>query len=184
MRTRGELTQWNDQRGFGFITPEGSTKSVFVHISAFSRPVPRPQRHDHLSFEIETDARGQLRAIRVLRAGESDAPSPLARPRRPPQQRRSRGVLGPLTAVALLIAGVYAYDHYRSKAQRPAVTRIDVRQPDRLDLTRPDPFRCDGRTRCGQMHSCAEAKYFLNHCPGTEMDGDRDGIPCEQQWCG
>lgn len=44
-------------------------------------------------------------------------------------------------------------------------------------------FRCDGRTHCSQMHSCDEAKYFLAHCPGVKMDGDHDGIPCEDQWC-
>jgi hypothetical protein len=33
------------------------------------------------------------------------------------------------------------------------------------------------------MSSCEEAKFFLLNCPGTKMDGDGDGIPCEQQWC-
>jgi Excalibur calcium-binding domain len=47
-----------------------------------------------------------------------------------------------------------------------------------------DPgFRCDGRQHCSQMRSCAEAKYFLANCPGAKMDGNRDGTPCEQQWC-
>ncbi|GAA4412527.1 hypothetical protein GCM10023089_29360 [Quisquiliibacterium transsilvanicum] len=45
-------------------------------------------------------------------------------------------------------------------------------------------FSCDGRTYCSQMTSCAEATYFLKNCPGTKMDGNRDGVPCEQQWCG
>ena len=45
------------------------------------------------------------------------------------------------------------------------------------------PYRCDGRTRCPQMRSCEEAKWFLQHCPGTKMDGDGDGDPCEDQWC-
>lgn len=45
-------------------------------------------------------------------------------------------------------------------------------------------FRCDGRTYCSQMHSCAEATFFLKNCPGVKMDGDGDGLPCEQQWCG
>lgn len=45
-------------------------------------------------------------------------------------------------------------------------------------------YRCDGRTRCSQMTSCDEAKFFLRNCPGAQMDGDSDGIPCEQQWCG
>jgi len=29
-----------------------------------------------------------------------------------------------------------------------------------------------------------EATWFLQHCAGTKMDGDNDGIPCETQWCG
>jgi len=44
-------------------------------------------------------------------------------------------------------------------------------------------YRCDGRTHCSQMSSCAEATWFLKNCPGVKMDGDRDGVPCEQQWC-
>ncbi len=44
-------------------------------------------------------------------------------------------------------------------------------------------FSCDGRKHCSQMKSCEEAKYFLANCPGVKMDGDRDGIPCEEQWC-
>ena len=44
-------------------------------------------------------------------------------------------------------------------------------------------FSCDGRQYCSQMHSCAEAKYFLANCPGAKMDGNHDGVPCEQQWC-
>ena len=44
-------------------------------------------------------------------------------------------------------------------------------------------FKCDGRTYCSQMRSCQEATFFLNNCPGTKMDGNNDGIPCERQWC-
>jgi hypothetical protein len=44
-------------------------------------------------------------------------------------------------------------------------------------------FTCDGRTHCSQMRSCAEATFFLQHCPNTQMDGNNDGEPCEQQWC-
>ena len=45
-------------------------------------------------------------------------------------------------------------------------------------------YRCDGRSQCSQMSSCAEATWFLKSCPGVKMDGDRDGVPCELQWCG
>lgn len=43
-------------------------------------------------------------------------------------------------------------------------------------------FKCDGRQHCSQMNSYAEAKYFIQHCPNTKMDGDNDGIPCERQF--
>jgi hypothetical protein len=44
-------------------------------------------------------------------------------------------------------------------------------------------FKCDGRTYCSQMTSCAEATYFIRNCPDTKMDGNNDGVPCEKQWC-
>jgi len=40
-------------------------------------------------------------------------------------------------------------------------------------------FTCDGRQYCSQMRSRAEAEYFIKHCPNAKMDGDEDGIPCE-----
>ena len=47
----------------------------------------------------------------------------------------------------------------------------------------PATYSCDGRTRCSQMHSCAEATWMLNHCTGMQVDGNRDGVPCERQCC-
>lgn len=44
-------------------------------------------------------------------------------------------------------------------------------------------YKCDGRKRCTQMHSCEEATFFQKNCPGVLMDQDGDGIPCEDQWC-
>ncbi|MFZ2973445.1 MAG: excalibur calcium-binding domain-containing protein [Ferribacterium limneticum] len=43
----------------------------------------------------------------------------------------------------------------------------------------PQQFACDGRQHCSQMTSRAEAEFFTKNCPGTKMDGDHDGIPCE-----
>jgi hypothetical protein len=48
---------------------------------------------------------------------------------------------------------------------------------------RATSFKCDGRVHCSQMTSCAEAAFFLRNCPNVKMDGNHDGIPCENQWC-
>jgi hypothetical protein len=50
---------------------------------------------------------------------------------------------------------------------------------DRQPLTATSRFRCDGRVYCSQMTSRAEAEFFVRNCPNTKMDGDGDGIPCE-----
>lgn len=39
---------------------------------------------------------------------------------------------------------------------------------------------CNGKKTCKEMSSCAEAKFYLNHCGVTRIDGDGDGIPCEK----
>ena len=65
-------------------------------------------------------------------------------------------------------------------------TRVPVqtsRVEREVDTPQPLGMQCDGRQYCSQMHSCAEASWFLQHCPDTKMDGDNDGLPCEQQWC-
>lgn len=51
-------------------------------------------------------------------------------------------------------------------------------------VARAAPYRCDGRVYCSQMHSCEEATWVQQNCPGTKMDGNHDGIPCEKQFCG
>jgi hypothetical protein len=67
------------------------------------------------------------------------------------------------------------------QAASPHLHRTDVVAASRF--ARPAPARCDGRTHCSQMKSCEEAKFFIENCPGTKMDGNRDGVPCEKQWC-
>ncbi|WP_308680933.1 cold shock domain-containing protein [Xanthomonas arboricola] len=50
--------------------------------------------------------------------------------------------------------------------------------------TAPTPhYSCGGRKHCSQMTSCDDATWVLRNCPDTTMDGDHDGVPCEQQWC-
>ena len=65
MRFEGTLHTWNDDRGFGFITPTQGGDPIFVHIKAFSRRHGRPQAGQRVSFEIEPGPQGRKRARQV-----------------------------------------------------------------------------------------------------------------------
>ena len=179
MRIHGTLTQWNDDRGFGFITPAKDAGDLFVHISAFPRDGVRPRLNELISFEVETGADGKRRAVRIMRPGQRTAPLPMAaRERRHGQGRRLGGVLTLLIGMGL---GAYGYSRYQARIAPVVAPPTDAP----LELAAPpSSYSCDGRTMCTQMTSCEEAEYFIRNCPNTQMDGDNDGVPCESQWCG
>ncbi|MCY4755079.1 cold shock and DUF1294 domain-containing protein [Pelomonas aquatica] len=78
--TRGRLTQWDDAKGYGFITPDDGTPRLFVHIQAFG---PRPQRPfvgERLGYREGRDAQGKRRAQHV-RSLEPRPMSPMPKAR-------------------------------------------------------------------------------------------------------
>ena len=38
---------------------------------------------------------------------------------------------------------------------------------------------CGNKRYCREMSSCKEAKFYLQECGLTRLDGDNDGVPCE-----
>lgn len=40
-------------------------------------------------------------------------------------------------------------------------------------------FKCAGKHLCKEMDSCEEARFYLNKCGVSRLDGDHDGTPCE-----
>jgi hypothetical protein len=96
-----------------------------------------------------------------------------------------------IIAVLLLCAIAWkGYEKYSStvnaEQQRPLVSMelpVEGGAAQEIKLASGHSFVCDGRTYCSEMKSCAEAKYFLKHCPNVKMDGNNDGTPCETQWC-
>lgn len=177
MRKHGTLKKWNDDRGFGFVSPAQGSEELFVHISAFPKGGERPRLNELLSFETEVGENGKLRAVRIMRAGQNSASSRTPKKRRPKQSSGISGVVFSLLAIAII--GGYGYSRFTRIEFEPPAVQAAATSPARA----PPAFECDGRTMCSQMTSCAEAQYFLEHCPGTKMDGDNDGKPCEQQWC-
>lgn len=75
MRHQGLVTTWKDEKGFGFITPNGGGEQVFLHINSFSIRQRRPEENDLVTYELKADEKGRLQAITVSFVGEKPTPS-------------------------------------------------------------------------------------------------------------
>ncbi len=74
---KGTLTQWDDAKGYGFITPDGGGPKCFVHIHAFGLRPQRPSVGERVRYREGLDAQGKRRALDV----QGLAPKPAPRPR-------------------------------------------------------------------------------------------------------
>jgi len=65
----GTIKKWVDDRGFGFIRPEGGGDDVFVHIKEFEMArLGIPNEGDRISYSVEPDRRtGKPRAVNLTR---------------------------------------------------------------------------------------------------------------------
>lgn len=70
MRYQGRITAWKDDKGFGFITPNGGGEPVFLHIKTFSNRQRRPVGNEIVTYELTTDERRRPRAVNVAFVGE------------------------------------------------------------------------------------------------------------------
>jgi hypothetical protein len=43
----------------------------------------------------------------------------------------------------------------------------------------PQSFACAGKSKCSEMLSCEEARFYLRSCRVLRLDNDGDGMPCE-----
>ncbi|MGB3225440.1 MAG: excalibur calcium-binding domain-containing protein [Desulforhopalus sp.] len=93
------------------------------------------------------------------------------------QAKNSWGIF--VLCIALLIgAGGSIFNHFKSNnVQRVSTGSLDY------STSNSSRYTCEGKTHCNQMTSCEEATFYQQNCPGTKMDGDGDGVPCESQWC-
>lgn len=70
MRLVGRISGWNDDKGYGFVVPNGGGDRAFVHVKAFQFGSRRPVDGDLISYAAGRDARGRTNATEVRFAGQ------------------------------------------------------------------------------------------------------------------
>ena len=68
----GTVKFFNENKGYGFIAPEGGGADAFVHITAVERSGMQTLRENQrVSYELEEDRRGKMAAVNLKSAEES-----------------------------------------------------------------------------------------------------------------
>jgi len=103
MRLAGRISDWNDDKGFGFVVPHDGGVRAFVHVKAFPFGSRRPVDGDLISYAASTDARGRTNASDVRFAGQR-----IAQRREPGRAvpRRAMGVVFLLGVISAALPGV------------------------------------------------------------------------------
>ncbi|MFP8967816.1 DUF1294 domain-containing protein [Pokkaliibacter sp. CJK22405] len=61
----GQIVEWNDAKGYGFIDATTGERRIFLHISAIKERSRRPKVNDKVSFFIRDDEKGRANAVNV-----------------------------------------------------------------------------------------------------------------------
>lgn len=181
---KGQLRRWSDDKGFGFIKPDNDSNDVFLHISALKGMSRRPTVGDTIFYNIQLDTNGKNRAFNARIDGVTQALAQAhpASPRRNiKKSNNSNWFIKLLVFIVFVVFTFYLFE------QKTAIQTAAIKTFPTSASKIPQPiyssYRCNGKTYCSEMASCEEAKFYQNSCPGTKMDGDGDGVPCESQWC-
>ena len=76
--TTGTVKFFNENKGYGFIAPDGGGNDAFVHITAVERAGFRSLRQDQrVSYDLQEDRSGKMSAVN-LKAAEDDGAAPEA----------------------------------------------------------------------------------------------------------
>lgn len=59
MKIKGKITSWNEEKGFGFITPASGGRQVFIHINEFKELLNKPSIGLTVMYSLSTDKQGR-----------------------------------------------------------------------------------------------------------------------------
>ncbi|MBD2497154.1 cold shock domain-containing protein [Nostoc sp. FACHB-280] len=163
---KGQLTTWKDDRGFGFIKPDGGGKEVFLHISALKGAGRRPTLGDTILYEQVIEANGKIRATKASIQGVV--------PQTSSTKRRNRKGGSLKTAVGVVILAAIAL--FSRSPFPPPISRSPF----------PPPITSIMKPGCmikGNISIATGNKFY--HLPGMEDYGSTviDPLKGERWFC-
>lgn len=102
MRFVGRISDWNDDRGYGFVVPHDGGDRSFLHIKALQFGSRRTVAGDLISYEVTKDARGRANATNVRFAGQRIEA-------RGPTRQVPRLFLGGLALAAVILGSLLGF---------------------------------------------------------------------------
>ena len=72
----GTVKFFNEQKGYGFISPDDGGQDAFVHISAVERAgMGTLRENQRIAYDLEEDRRGKMAAGNIRAADEAEQES-------------------------------------------------------------------------------------------------------------
>ncbi|WP_273861958.1 thermonuclease family protein [Pseudomonas sp. LA5] len=140
---------------------QGNTDVNAEQVRLGSAWVYRQYLKDRSLLTLEAEARAEKRGLWALPEAERQAPWEWRRAARDQRQEsRDPNDEAPMAA-----------------PQKRPTSFSQFGSPDATGSS--GSFSCDTLKSCKQMSSCAEAKFQLQQCHNSRIDGDHDGVPCE-----
>jgi uncharacterized membrane protein YsdA (DUF1294 family)/cold shock CspA family protein len=96
VRRVGRISDWIDEKGYGFVVPHDGGDRAFVHIKAFQFGSRRPVVGDLISYMPEKDDRRRVNATEIRFAGQKVS-------QREPVPQFPRAALGVVALVAVVL---------------------------------------------------------------------------------
>ena len=154
------------------VQNDGKRKAVIASIEgvAVIAASATPRTHSHVQSRNQT--------FNFNNKGKAHSLSP---------RKSSFNTIIPLLIIVAIV--IFGFKQYQEFNEAPAIDEVPVltnedTQPmpmyetkARTQATATPKFQCEaGKTHCSHMSSCAEATFYIQHCPNTQMDGNGDGV--------
>ncbi|MDN2662729.1 cold shock and DUF1294 domain-containing protein [Psychromonas sp. 14N.309.X.WAT.B.A12] len=90
MKFQGKVINWNDDKGFGFVEPNGGGTRAFVHIKAFNSRSRRPVNGELIIYELVHESGNRYKATNIRFARDNNKEKTKSHERHSPKNSKPK----------------------------------------------------------------------------------------------